>query len=61
MFRVDAHRAFQRGPREMRPSICVNVYRFAQTPHFPPRFAQCPQYLQFLQTLQGRVPVQVAA
>jgi hypothetical protein len=31
-----------------------------QTPHFPPSFAQCLQYLQFLQALHGSAPVQVA-
>jgi len=31
-----------------------------QTPHFPPSLAQCLQYLQFLQALQGSAPVQVA-
>src|ERR1035438_7933854 len=29
-------------------------------PHVPPFFAQCAQYLQFLQALQGSAPVQVA-
>src|SRR6266478_565589 len=33
---------------------------YLQTPHFPPSFAQCLQYLQFLQTWQGSAPVQVA-
>jgi hypothetical protein len=32
-----------------------------QTPHFPPSFAQCLQYLQFLQALHGSEPVQVDA
>jgi hypothetical protein len=31
-----------------------------QTPHVPPSFAQCLQYLQFLQALHGLAPVQVA-
>ena len=31
-----------------------------QTPHFPPSFAQCLQYLQFLQALHGSEPVHVA-
>ena len=30
------------------------------TPHVPPSFAQCLQYLQFLQALHGLAPVQVA-
>lgn len=30
-----------------------------QTPHLPPSLAQCLQYLQFLQALQGSPPVQV--
>ena len=30
------------------------------TPHFPPFFAQCLQYLQFLHALQFFEPVQVA-
>jgi len=34
---------------------------YLQTPHFPPSFAQCLQYLQFLQAWQGSAPVQVAA
>jgi hypothetical protein len=34
---------------------------YLQTPHFPPSFAQCRQYRQFLQALQGSEPVQVAA
>jgi|SRR5580658_425872 hypothetical protein len=34
--------------------------RFLQTPHVPPFFAQCAQYLQFLQALHGSAPVQVA-
>jgi hypothetical protein len=29
------------------------------TPHVPPSFAQCLQYLQFLQALHGSLPVQV--
>src|SRR5277367_4464535 len=33
---------------------------YLQTPHFPPSFAQCLQYLQFLQALHGSEPVQVA-
>jgi len=33
---------------------------FLQTPHVPPSFAQCLQYLQFLHALQGSEPVQVA-
>ncbi len=41
-----------------RPALLISVYRelancaltyFLQTPHFPPSFAQCLQYLQFLQ------------
>src|SRR5882762_844995 len=32
---------------------------YLQTPHFPPSFAQCLQYLQFLQAWQGSEPVQV--
>jgi hypothetical protein len=36
-----------------------NLARFLQTPHFPPSFAQCLQYLQFLQAWQGSEPVQV--
>jgi hypothetical protein len=32
-----------------------------QTPHVPPSFAQCLQYLQFLQAWHGSEPVQVAA
>lgn len=31
-----------------------------QTPHVPPSFAQCLQYLQFLQALHGLAPVHVA-
>jgi hypothetical protein len=31
------------------------------TPHSPPSLAQCRQYLQFLQALQGSLPVHVAA
>src|ERR1700677_1200869 len=31
------------------------------TPHVPPSFAQCLQYLQFLQALHGLAPVQVAS
>ena len=33
---------------------------YLQTPHFPPSFAQCLQYLQFLHAWQGSEPVQVA-
>jgi len=32
-----------------------------QVPHFPPRFAQNPQLLQFVHALQGVAPTQVAA
>jgi hypothetical protein len=32
-----------------------------QTPHLPPSLAQCRQYLQFLQALQGSLPVHVEA
>jgi hypothetical protein len=34
---------------------------YLQTPHLPPSFAQCRQYLQFLHALQGSLPVHVAA
>src|ERR1700676_1451468 len=43
--------------------IPISVLRgtvYLQTPHFPPSFAQCLQYLQFLHALQGSAPVQVA-
>ncbi len=33
---------------------------YLQTPHFPPSFEQCLQYLQFLHALQFFEPVQVA-
>jgi hypothetical protein len=33
---------------------------YLHTPHLPPSFAQCRQYLQFLQALQGSLPVHVA-
>lgn len=33
---------------------------YLQTPQLPPSFAQCLQYLQFLQALQEALPVQVA-
>ena len=33
---------------------------YLQTPHLPPSRAQCRQYLQFLQALQGSEPVHVA-
>lgn len=32
---------------------------YLHIPHFPPSFAQCLQYLQFLHALQGSDPVQV--
>src|SRR5579872_1272050 len=35
--------------------------RALQIPHVPPSFAQCLQYLQFLQAWHGSEPVQVAA
>ena len=35
-----------------------SAYRL-QIPHVPPSFAQCLQYLQFLQALQGSLPLQV--
>jgi hypothetical protein len=35
--------------------------RSLQTPQVPPSFAQCLQYLQFLQAWHGSEPVQVAA
>jgi hypothetical protein len=31
-----------------------------QTPHVPPRFAQCPQWLQVVHAWQESLPVQVA-
>jgi hypothetical protein len=34
---------------------------YLQTPHLPPSLAQWRQYLQFLQALQGSLPVHVAA
>ncbi len=39
----------------------TRLRRYLQTPHLPPSFAQCLQYLQFLQAWQGSAPVQVAA
>jgi hypothetical protein len=33
---------------------------YLQTPQEPPSLAQCLQYLQFLQAMQLRKPVQVA-
>jgi len=38
----------------------IALHLFLQTPHVPPSFAQCLQYLQFLQTEQFFVPVHVA-
>lgn len=42
-------------------SVSGRVQLRLQTPHLPPSFAQCLQYLQFLQAWQGSEPVQVAA
>jgi hypothetical protein len=41
--------------------IAVRRACHLHTPHFPPSLAQCRQYLQFLQALQGSLPVHVAA
>src|SRR5215469_163524 len=37
----------------------VRRNRYLHTPHLPPSFAQCLQYLQFLQALHGSEPVHV--
>jgi hypothetical protein len=39
----------------------VSYVRLLHTPQVPPSFAQCLQYLQFLQAWHGSEPVQVAA
>jgi hypothetical protein len=53
------------------PSVRIQICGFVlrnrlrnghlQTPHLPPSLAQCRQYLQFLQALQGSLPVHVEA
>jgi hypothetical protein len=40
--------------------VWTNSVTYLQTPHLPPSLAQCRQYLQFLQALQGSEPVHVA-
>jgi hypothetical protein len=47
-------------PRFGQRSDRLDLKTHLQTPHVPPSFAQCRQYLQFLQAWQGSEPVQVA-